>query len=54
MTRAFSLLLAIALLHHGGVAAKVAEPLTLALTGDSIIMQRLSCTRSRSSRSSSI
>ncbi len=38
----FAFLLAIALVHHGGAAAKVDEPFTLALTGDSIIMQRLS------------
>src|SRR6188474_3739796 len=38
---AFALFLAIALVHRGGVAAKVDAPFTLALTGDSIIMQRL-------------
>ena len=38
---AVALLLAIALIR-GGVAARVDEPFTLALTGDSIIMQRLS------------
>ena len=38
----FAILLAAALVHRSGVAANVAEPLTLALTGDSIIMQRLS------------
>jgi poly-gamma-glutamate capsule biosynthesis protein CapA/YwtB (metallophosphatase superfamily) len=37
---AFALLLAIALVHSG-VSAKVDAPFTLALTGDSIIMQRL-------------
>jgi poly-gamma-glutamate capsule biosynthesis protein CapA/YwtB (metallophosphatase superfamily) len=44
MTRrmVFVLLLALVLVHRSGVAAKVAEPFTLALTGDSIIMQRLS------------
>ena len=39
---AVAFLLALALVHRSGVAAKVAEPFTLALTGDSIIMQRLS------------
>jgi poly-gamma-glutamate synthesis protein (capsule biosynthesis protein) len=39
---AFALLLAFALLHTSGSAAQVQEPFTLALTGDSIIMQRLS------------
>ena len=39
---AFVFLLAIALVHRSGLAARADEPLTLALTGDSIIMQRLS------------
>ena len=39
---AFVFLLVITLVHRSGVAAKVEEPFTLALTGDSIIMQRLS------------
>ena len=38
---AFAFLLAVALLYRGGVAATVESPFTLALTGDSIIMQRL-------------
>jgi len=38
---AFAFLLAVALLYRGGVAATVEAPFTLALTGDSIIMQRL-------------
>ena len=39
---AVAALLAFALLHTGGATAQVQEPFTLALTGDSIIMQRLS------------
>lgn len=39
---AFVFLLAIALVHRSGAAARADEPFTLALTGDSIIMQRLS------------
>jgi poly-gamma-glutamate synthesis protein (capsule biosynthesis protein) len=39
---ALAVLLAFALLHTSGAAATVQEPFTLALTGDSIIMQRLS------------
>jgi poly-gamma-glutamate capsule biosynthesis protein CapA/YwtB (metallophosphatase superfamily) len=38
---AFALFLVAALVHQGGVTAQVKEPFTLALTGDSIIMQRL-------------
>jgi poly-gamma-glutamate capsule biosynthesis protein CapA/YwtB (metallophosphatase superfamily) len=38
---AFTFLLAISLVAGSGLAAKVDEPFTLALTGDSIIMQRL-------------
>ena len=38
---AFAYLLAIALVQRSGVAAEVDAPFTLALTGDSIIMQRL-------------
>jgi poly-gamma-glutamate capsule biosynthesis protein CapA/YwtB (metallophosphatase superfamily) len=38
---AFAFLLAIAIVHRNGVAAKVDGSFTLALTGDSIIMQRL-------------
>ena len=38
---AFVFLLAVALVYRSGVAAKADEPFTLALTGDSIIMQRL-------------
>ena len=43
MTRrvAFAFLLALALVLRSGAAAKADEPFTLALTGDSIIMQRL-------------
>ena len=39
---AFAFFLALALMLPSGVAAQVGEPFTLALTGDSIIMQRLS------------
>lgn len=39
---ALTLLLATSLVYRSGAAAKAAEPFTLALTGDSIIMQRLS------------
>ena len=39
---AFTFFLVLAIVHRDGVAARVTEPLTLALTGDSIIMQRLS------------
>jgi poly-gamma-glutamate capsule biosynthesis protein CapA/YwtB (metallophosphatase superfamily) len=38
---AFAFVLAIALVHRSGATATVAAPFTLALTGDSIIMQRL-------------
>ena len=43
MTRriAFTFLLAFALVERSGLAANIQEPFTLALTGDSIIMQRL-------------
>src|SRR4030095_1654375 len=37
----FAFFLAIALVHRSGIAAKADTPFTLALTGDSIIMQRL-------------
>src|SRR4051812_2716131 len=39
---AIVVLLSFALLRAGSVSARVEEPFTLALTGDSIIMQRLS------------
>lgn len=39
---AFTVLLGIALVYRSGVVAKADDPFTLALTGDSIIMQRLS------------
>src|ERR1700752_4361849 len=38
---AFAFILAIALVHRSGATATMDAPFTLALTGDSIIMQRL-------------